>query len=476
MKALPPPILLRSPPFPGVAAQVAAVSASADTEQTRVFDPDRVTRLVQAMCDARVGGAFWDPANDPWRNDNEEARLIAAMRGDPALAHRRLLEGIAYRDPFTGAPASPEDTIALLGFWRREIERNPAGAVTGAGIARWKRDQVRQLLWAGRGSRMRFAASAAGALRAARRSGGTIVAWPARTAADLPDRAAAQGTPLHRIEDGFIRSVGLGADCHPPFSIVLDRQGAHYDPSRPSDLETILAEGQFSPELLARADALIALIVASRISKYESDGGGGHMLPPRTGRRILVTGQVEDDLSVLSGGGAVRGNLDLLRRARAIAPDAEIWFKPHPDVDAGHRKGHIPDAEALALADRIVRGIPMAALFDAIDEIHVLTSLAGFEALLRGIKVTTHGVPFYAGWGLTDDRGAVPPRRNRSLSLNALVAGVLLLYPRYLDPLTNLPCTPEVLIRRLSDQARPQETWLTRLRHLQGKLRRPFGG
>ena len=195
-------------------------------------------------------------------------------------------------------------------------------------------------------------------------------------------------------------------------------------------------------------------------------------LPPRTRRRILVTGQVEDDLSVRLGGGDIRSNLELLRRVRLAEPDAEIWFKPHPDVDAGHRKGAVPDGEALRNADQVVRGVPMASLFAAIDGIHVLTSLAGFEALLRGVDTTTHGVPFYAGWGLTHDLGPVPARRQRRLSLAELAAAVLLLYPKYLDPVTGLPCTPEVLIRRLSEQRRPQETWLTRLRHLEGGLRR----
>jgi capsular polysaccharide export protein len=45
-----------------------------------------------------------------------------------------------------------------------------------------------------------------------------------------------------------------------------------------------------------------------------------------------------------------------VRRARALEPEAEIWFRPHPDVDAGHRKGKVPDAAILAHADRIVRG------------------------------------------------------------------------------------------------------------------------
>ena len=77
-----------------------------------------------------------------------------------------------------------------------------------------------------------------------------------------------------------------------------------------------------------------------------------------------------------------------------------------------------------------------------------MTSLAGFEALLRGKPVTTYGQPFYAGWGLTEDLCPVP-RRTRRRSLDELVAGALILYPRYLDPVTGLRCTPELLVERL---------------------------
>lgn len=452
--------LLRSPPFPGVEPRVSAVSAWRSVPAADPPDPARSAALLAAIEAEGVAGAFWDPALP--------AVSLEALHADPDLAWHDLIASVAYRDPFTGADATAEETVTLLAHWRQEIRRNPGWGgkhVMAAGIASWKRREVEQLLWAGSGSRLDFAnGSRLGRVDA-------VAAWPARADAALPRRAAEAGLRLWRIEDGFIRSIGLGAACHPPFSVVLDSTGAHYDPSRPSDLETLLATGEFSSDLLARADALIALIVRSGVSKYEI-GGEGMLLPPKTRRRVLVTGQVEDDLSVRLGGGEVRSNLDLLRRARAAEPDAEIWFKPHPDVDAGHRKGRVSDTEILDHADRVVRGVPMAALFGAIDGLHVLTSLAGFEALLRNVEVITHGVPFYAGWGLTRDLGDVPERRGRRLPLNALAAGVLLLYPKYLDPVTSLPCTPEILIHRLSEQKRPQETWRTRLRHLQGKLRR----
>ena len=99
----------------------------------------------------------------------------------------------------------------------------------------------------------------------------------------------------------------------------------------------------------------------------------------------------------------------------------------------------------------VARG-DIGGLFGQVDAVHCITSLAGFEALLRGLAVTTWGRPFYAGWGLTTDRDP-PPRRGRRLSLDALVAGALVRYPRYLDPVTQLPCGPEVLLERLADPA-----------------------
>jgi len=66
-----------------------------------------------------------------------------------------------------------------------------------------------------------------------------------------------------------------------------------------------------------------------------------------------------------------------------------------------------------------------------------LTSLSGFDALLRGKAVTTYGLPFYAGWGLTTDMAFAATscfaRRTRQLSLDELVAATLLRYPVYWD-------------------------------------------
>jgi capsular polysaccharide export protein len=155
---------------------------------------------------------------------------------------------------------------------------------------------------------------------------------------------------------------------------------------------------------------------------------------------------------------------------RAEAPDAFILYKPHPDVLAGHRKGAVAEADALRFADRVVTDAATAALLGEIDEVHTLTSLAGFEALLRGRRVAVYGRPWYAGWGLTDDRVVIS--RGRQLALEELVAGALIVYPRYLDPVTRLPCGPETIIERLDHPEAWRAGPLVWARRIQGAAAR----
>jgi capsular polysaccharide export protein len=210
-------------------------------------------------------------------------------------------------------------------------------------------------------------------------------------------------------------------------------------------------------------------LVEADISKYgQLRNDIKHVVKDRY--KVLVAGQVEDDRSISTGGFGMT-NLELLARARANEPDAHIIYKPHPDVVAGHRKGHVETAIALRFADEIQQDASITSLLDIVDGVHVITSLSGFEALLRGKAVTTHGVPFYAGFGLTRDLGDVPARRTRRLSLDELVAGTLIIYPRYIDPVTRLPCPAELLVERMALGQASISTPLIILRQWQGRLR-----
>ena len=395
------------------------------------------------------------------------AELSDATASSVERAVSRHVAAATYQDPFTGEQIKVGAAVRLSGFWRDLIDSNREIAAA-LGFAFWKRPTVAPLLWAGEA--VPFASELKGAPRRA------VAIWKSRTPIQVIEALEADGAHLIEVEDGFIRSTGLGADCVPPLSIVVDRQGVHFDPSQPSDLENLLQNGSFDDGVLTRASDLREVIVASGVSKY---GSGSALLPRRVHdrRHVLVPGQVEDDRAVLSGGGPVSGNLDLLKRARADAPDAFIIYKPHPDVEAGHRVGRIPEAECLKYADEIVRDQPISALIDLADEVHVNTSLAGFEALLRSKPVTTHGVPFYAGWGLTRDLGPVPDRRTAKRTLDELVAAVLLIYPRYLDPVTGLPCPPEILVRRIAEGAGvSQGRAVVQLRRFQGRWKKRLAG
>lgn len=283
-------------------------------------------------------------------------------------------------------------------------------------------------------------------------AGATVLLWGSA--------AQPQGLPssvrILRLEDGFLRSVGLGADLVHPVSWVIDQRGIYYDATRVSDLEYILQTTRFDAALIDRAAALRERIVAHAISKYNV--GVGQWQRPSRARVILVIGQVESDSSIRFGAPGINTNMGLLRAVRASEPDAYIAYKPHPDVVAGLRAVGQGEGDAAALCDEIIEHAPITSILPQVDGVHVLTSLTGFEALLRGIPVTCYGQPFYSGWGLTND---VMPnaRRTRTLMLDELVAATLLLYPMYASLKTGLPVTAEEALDELLAW-RAKKPWL----------------
>ncbi|MBB3992973.1 capsular polysaccharide export protein [Sulfitobacter undariae] len=263
---------------------------------------------------------------------------------------------------------------------------------------------------------------------------------------------------ITRIEDGFIRSRGLGAALTPPLSLVTDDLGIYYNPAAPSRLEKwIETRATLRPDQKLRATRLIRSLTDAGLSKYNT-GNAPDALPE--GHRILVCGQVADDASIRTGTSDITTNQALLDAVRAANPDAVILFKPHPDVEAGLREGALTNPAA---ATQIVTNTDPAALLAQVHEVHTMTSLMGFEALLRGLPVTTYGAPFYAGWGLTTDRSDVPPRRRATPTLEGLAHAALIDYPRYFDPKTGLPCPVEVAILRLSQGDVPRPSRRNRL-------------
>lgn len=356
-----------------------------------------------------------------------------------------------WYDPFRDRLCELEVVLDNLEAQARAWRQDRQGWVA-SGMRLWKRAPLQRMF--GRQRRVIFTDDPA----RARRSGRPRMVWASRAGPEHGDAV--------RIEDGFLRSRGLGAELVPPLSLVADDLGIYYDPSQPSRLEELIARrARLRPDQRARAERLIRLLTDAGLSKYNT-GAGIPALPP--GHKLLVPGQVEDDASIRTGAGAIRTNLALLRAAREARPNAVIIYKPHPDVEAGLRDGAIA---AEGLADVIATNADPAALLAQVQEVWTITSLTGFEALLRHIPVTTLGAPFYAGWGLTTDLGTIPARRRARPDLAGLVHAALIDYPRYLDPLTGQPCPVEVVAERLAAGTIPRPGAANRtLSKLQGLL------
>lgn len=393
---------------------------------------------------------FGQPFYAGWgltQDRNPVARRTRSLTRTQLFAGAMILAPVWY-DPCLDRLCSFEEVLNQLEAEVRSHREDRAGYVA-SGMRLWKRGALQGFY--GRQRRIRFAQSPDKAQEMARPRGQKHMIWASAPAPKV------ETTPVLRVEDGFLRSRGLGAELVPPLSLVADDLGIYYDPTHESRLERLILSAP-PPGAETRAKALIAQIKAAQVSKYNLGGQLPDLGHLPAGPRILVPGQVEDDASIRLGAGDIRTNLGLLRATRAANPGAVILYKPHPDVEAGLRPGAIDPGDLAGLADLVAPHAPPLALIDAVDQVWTMTSLLGFEALLRDKPVTCLGTPFYAGWGLTRDLAPPPLRRRQAAdghplprpALWQLAHATLIAYPRYRDPKTGRPCPAEVAVARLA--------------------------
>lgn len=382
----------------------------------------------------------------------------------PQLAAAALILYPRYLDPVLGQRCEVEEVLAIIARQQRPAPRWRRLYLVGFSL--WKRAFM-QAFCHHLADELRFVRTPPKRLTGDEQ----VLVWGSR----YPDLTSAI-----RVEDGFIRSRGLGSNLCRPSSLSIDLVGIYFDSRMPSGLEQLLNYQQLTQVDVNRGAALIELLLQHRVSKYNV-GTPQHYTPPADGRPlVLVVGQVDGDASILTGSPTIRSNEQLLWAVRAAKPEAHILFKPHPDVVAGNRAGAISAACLAECVDSQVLDIGLTSLYPHVDELHTMTSLSGFEALVQGVKVTTWGQPFYSGWGLTTD--AHPPaRRQRNLPLAALVYLTLVAYPLYIDWQTGLWISPEQLIRQLAEQGHSSthkssrwQRWQIKLSYLtQTLLQRP---
>ena len=323
------------------------------------------------------------------------------------------------------------------------------------------------------------------AFEKAKKHDGRVISWASSTPENLPIFAKSMGVELILVEDGFIRSSGLGIKLFHPGSLCFSHFGIHYDPTQPNDLCEFMKSHTFTPEEEARGQEIIEAITSRGISKYNADKGDATTgWPTPSGehngsKKILIIGQVGDDASLRKGRGNVGSNDELVNQVRIDNPDASIIYRPHPDVTSKLREGRV-DTSWLSKLDIIpVEHGNLIDLIDLADEVHVVSSQTGLEALLRGAHVVCHGRPFYAGWGLTEDvhgREDLESAKPK-LSLAQLAYAVYDAYPIYVDPFTREECDVfhmMELVQTSKDWPRPHPICLTGV-WLKRYKRRLFG-
>lgn len=375
------------------------------------------------ICFGQPWYAGWGLTDDR----HPKAEQLAKRRGNASLNTlftASYLRYSRYIDPLSGRPATIFEVLAWLQLQRRHHQQRN-GYLWAPGLTLWKSTILKPFLRTN-ANRLSFSRRC--------REATACVVWGVRGEKRWKEIALSRQLPVWRMEDGFLRSSGLGSDLLPPLSLVLDKRGIYYDATRPSDLEVMLNYSQLTLAQQLRAGKLHKRLVESKISKYNL--GADFTLPALSqGKRVLlVPGQVEDDASIETGTRSIKTNLALLRTVRERNPDAFIIYKPHPDVLVGNRTGQISAQDVAALADYQALDADVIQCIQVADELHTMTSLSGFEALLHGKKVFCYGLPFYAGWGLTQDEHECA-RRTRHLMLTDLIYQALIAYPTYIHPL-----------------------------------------
>ena len=251
------------------------------------------------------------------------------------------------------------------------------------------------------------------------------------------------------VEDGFLRSIITNACAkeltkyHRGISFTFDCKSAYYDARQASTLELLLNDSSLiiSDDQKQRARACIDRIVETHLSKYNHQP----IFEPHIGRegvkKVLVVDQTYGDMSIAKGLADNSTFEKMLECAIRENPDADIIVKTHPDTIAGD-KGYYT---AIKQHDNIytqTEPINPISLIKYCDKVYVCTTQFGFEALMCGKEVHVFGMPFYAGWGLTNDRQKCV-RRTNTRTLEEVFYIAYIMYSYYVNPDKKCRCEIE---------------------------------
>jgi capsular polysaccharide export protein len=367
------------------------------------------------------------------------------------LVYGALVNYSRYYDPVLKETCEVEAAIELISL--QHLNKKPYSRLYLVGFSWWKRAFMQRFA-AKFSNKLCFVSIPPKTVKACEQ----VLVWGAK----YPEL-----TSCIRVEDGFIRSSGLGANLSLPSSLSFDHTGIYFDARQASDLENLLNHYELAIDERLRANTLLSLLQASGVSKYNVGSVSAVSFDNGAKPIMLVVGQVDGDASIVTGSSTIKSNEALIYAVKTANPKAYIVYKPHPDVVSGNRQGLVTQQCTDDCIDKVLTHHSLIQLYPHIDALHTMTSLSGFEALIRGVVVHTWGQPFYAGWGVTQDH--YPPlRRSIKRTVEELVFISVALYPDYIDWDTGLNISPETLIKQLSRTANKdfnkrtfvQRTWL----------------
>lgn len=226
------------------------------------------------------------------------------------------------------------------------------------------------------------------------------------------------------VEDAFLRSAALGKLHSTPLSLAFDESSVHYNARRDSDLIKALKSLTLSTTQRETAKTLIRYLKEHQLFKYNDSRMETDFFDD-LGVGVLC--QNPDDQSLKYGDPSKTSQLKLIRAACKENPGKKIFVRMHPDRPLSYLTMLLLPKSVVICDPRLDLG----AFFNRFDHCYTVLSLSGFEALLRGKKVTVFGKPFYSGWGLTDDRYKKSDRGVK-LKLEELFWGAYVEYPTYL--------------------------------------------
>jgi len=267
----------------------------------------------------------------------------------------------------------------------------------------------------------------------------TLVGWGRKKSGLWATKMAKfTGNRFLLLEDGFIRSVGLGVEGSPSFSIVQDDIGIYYDATSPSKLEEILNSYDFKndKELMAIAKKAKQKIIEYKISKYNNFKKIDLSYLDNSKEKVLIIAQTAGDSSLEYGLGNRFTTQEIIDDAINDNPDAQVYIKIHPDVLVGKKESDINPKDIPPKCQILQDNANPIELLQYFDKVYTKTSGMGMEALLLDKEVYCFGMPFYAGWGVSKDR-LVSKRRNRKLTVDEIFAGAYILYSNYYNPYLN---------------------------------------